>query len=57
MDVKLGLQHGGINIGLRFKNRAQSKIFGSKRDEVIGNLGGVIIEIFVICTPHQILFR
>jgi hypothetical protein len=39
-----------------FENRVLRRIFGSKRDEVIGNGENYILRSLMICTPHPILF-
>jgi hypothetical protein len=41
-----------------FENRVLSRIFGPERDEVTGEWRRLHNgELYVICTPHQILFR
>jgi hypothetical protein len=37
-----------------FENRVPRKIFGPKRDQIIGDWKNYIIKIFINCTPHQI---
>ena len=39
-----------------FENRVLRRIFGPKKDEVIGKWRNYIIRSFMICTPHQKLF-
>jgi hypothetical protein len=39
-----------------FENRMLRRIFGSKRDEVIGEWKNYIMRNIMICTAHQILF-
>jgi len=38
-----------------FENRVLRRIFGPKRDEVIGNGENYIMRSLMICTPHPIL--
>jgi hypothetical protein len=37
------------------ENRMVRRIFGSKREEVIGEWRNYIMSSFIICTAHQIL--
>jgi hypothetical protein len=39
------------------ENRVLRRIFGPKRDEVIGNGEGYIRRSFMLSAPHQTLFR
>jgi hypothetical protein len=40
-----------------FGNREMGRIFGPKRDEVIGEWGNYLMRSLMIYTPHPILFR
>jgi len=39
-----------------FENSVLRRIFGPKRDEVVGDGGNYIMRSLMICTAHQILF-
>jgi len=39
-----------------FENRVLRRIFGPKRDKIMGNRENSIIRSFMFSTPHQILF-
>jgi hypothetical protein len=39
------------------ENRMLRKIFGPRRDEETGEWRNYVRRSFVLCTPHQILFR
>jgi hypothetical protein len=39
-----------------FENRVLRRIFGPKRNEVMGKWRNYIMRSFMICTPHQKLF-
>jgi hypothetical protein len=40
-----------------FENRVLRRIFGPKRDEVMGELENYIIKSFITCTLHQVYFE
>jgi len=40
-----------------FENRVLRKLFGTERDEVIGEWRRLNSEDLMICAPHQMLFR
>jgi hypothetical protein len=55
MDVNLGVCHTKEEHRLRvFENRALRRIFGHKRQEVVGVREGSTVRSFITCTLHQI---